>query len=463
MKYLETKICLLIFGILIAKISCAKSDTTSAGGQDETNKQPVIDNRDTPARADDLEEDNRSSEDDSWDEDGEEEDSSDDTDERIINIHSMSDDEIIKTFPSLQFYKLMPQMIQYGNDIFRRMEWNHIVRDTKLNGNSFNPNNPVSFGELLDAGTGPTSLQWVASIVHRQRLIEALRNTRNSESSSDDSEDSEDIHKLLTSGHPCSEEYYTNDINTDDDFVNEGEDPSDKCISRVTLTNYTAITASPYMRRDTLKTASKFGILRNPIKEILIGNWEDQAFLEGRKFDTILADYLLGAVDGFAPFFQDKVFGRLGQHLKPGGRLYISGLNPIPEELDGPEDVICRITKIRDACIKLAGDRTYREYPPDWVIRHLEQAGLTVIDIKKYPIQHEAENIILQIEVARSKLGRFPSRKLATTMAELLESYEEEVWEAVEEGPLTVSFNYVITAELPLNDDRQKEGSKDEL
>jgi len=52
------------------------------------------------------------------------------------------------------------------------------------------------------------------------------------------------------------------------------------------------------MRRDTLKTASRFGILSDPAKEMLIGNWQDPGFLEGRKYDTILADYLLGAVDG---------------------------------------------------------------------------------------------------------------------------------------------------------------------
>lgn len=38
--------------------------------------------------------------------------------------------------------------------------------------------------------------------------------------------------------------------------------------------------------------------------EIVVGNWRDEQFLEGRVFDTVLADYLVGAIDGFAPYYQ---------------------------------------------------------------------------------------------------------------------------------------------------------------
>ena len=73
--------------------------------------------------------------------------------------------------------------------------------------------------------------------------------------------------------------------------------------------------------------------------------------------------------------------------------------------------------------------------------------------------------MIMQINVARSKLSRFPSRKLAATMAELLDSLEEEVWEVTDDGPVTISFNYVIAAEMPDSSIQNEEssGSKDEL
>ncbi len=38
--------------------------------------------------------------------------------------------------------------------------------------------------------------------------------------------------------------------------------------------------------------------------EIVVGNWRDEKFLEGRLFDTVLMDYLVGAIDGFAPYYQ---------------------------------------------------------------------------------------------------------------------------------------------------------------
>jgi hypothetical protein len=38
--------------------------------------------------------------------------------------------------------------------------------------------------------------------------------------------------------------------------------------------------------------------------QIVIGNWQDPSFLHGEKYDTILADYLIGAIDGFSPYFQ---------------------------------------------------------------------------------------------------------------------------------------------------------------
>lgn len=39
---------------------------------------------------------------------------------------------------------------------------------------------------------------------------------------------------------------------------------------------------------------------------MVIGNWRDENFLKDRVFDTVLADYLVGAIDGFAPYFQVK-------------------------------------------------------------------------------------------------------------------------------------------------------------
>ena len=136
-------------------------------------------------------------------------------------------------------------------------------------------------------------------------------------------------------------------------------------------------------------------------------------------YDTVLADYLVGAVDGFAPFAQDQVLAAVARHVaRPGGRLYLTGMEPYPDRaatvsgqlvlevrrgcgfkhgwglavkgrgrgaserssergsalgsfrLSPFSSRVCvcfsvalQTARLRDACILLVRDRTYREYP----------------------------------------------------------------------------------------------------
>jgi hypothetical protein len=41
-----------------------------------------------------------------------------------------------------------------------------------------------------------------------------------------------------------------------------------------------------------------------PDDSVVAGNWKDPKFLQGKIYDVVLADYLLGSIDGFAPYFQ---------------------------------------------------------------------------------------------------------------------------------------------------------------
>jgi hypothetical protein len=113
---------------------------------------------------------------------------------------------------------------------------------------------------------------------------------------------------------------------------------------------------------DTLKSDS--------IGNIIIGNWADDKtvmpnpdsiiknptgyLLPSSKYDTILADYLIGAMDGFSPYYQDLMLPRLVSHLNPGGKIYIVGLQPLPDEVEGVGNVVCKVRRVRDACILLA-------------------------------------------------------------------------------------------------------------
>lgn len=229
----------------------------------------------------------------------------------------------------------------------------------------------------------------------------------------------------------------------------------------VSMRSFTAVTADEAMQRRVLDEARGLGVADRG--DIIIGNWMQQgdedeegdnteALLGGRKFDTILADYLVGAIDGFSPYFQDRIFSRLRRHLAPGGRMYVIGLQPVPDSVPGDGDVFCKITKVRDACILLANHRCYREYPLDWIERHLESAGLRTVESKKYPIRYDHGTMLRQINVARSKLKLFPSKELATEMGKVLDGLERESLEATrrqEGGRLTLGFDYVVVAEMP--------------
>ena len=46
----------------------------------------------------------------------------------------------------------------------------------------------------------------------------------------------------------------------------------------------------------------------------------------------------------------------------------------------------------------------YREFPLTWMTRHIEKAGLRVINQRNLTILHSENSIIRQLNVARSKL-----------------------------------------------------------
>ena len=134
------------------------------------------------------------------------------------------------------------------------------------------------------------------------------------------------------------------------------------------------------------------GDRQRPEDRLLLGNWTDPDLLAGEQFDTVLADYLLGAIEGFAPYFQTELFARLRPlTLK---RLYITGMEPYvvterPEEEAGA--FIWEIGRYRDACLLLSGEKPYREYPLDWVLAQLPRSGFRPIASRKFPIGFKAD------------------------------------------------------------------------
>ena len=315
-----------------------------------------------------------------------------------------------------------------GDVLFGYVEQYLIANNTNNNDEIDESDSPyppaaVSFGDFLDAGTGSHSLRWMASIIHRDRLL--LAATQQSEKTQSNANGQQSSSTTTAAAAP-----------------------------RVTMKSYTAITADESMRRRVHNEATELNITK--YGDIIIGNWEDTTLLAGQKYDTIIADYLIGAMDGFAPYYQDVIFERLIQHLRPGGCLFVIGLQPIPDSQQGGDgDVFCRITKVRDACILLANHRCYREYPLEWITRQINRIPtLHVTTTKQFPINYTYETMVRQINVGRSKLPLFTNKGLAKEMGGLLDELEKEsytVTKRQKDGKVTIGFDYIVVAERSRN------------
>ena len=211
---------------------------------------------------------------------------------------------------------------------------------------------------------------------------------------------------------------------------------------------WTAITGDD-RRRDRMRDG--FRARTRHADRILSGNWTDPALLAGEQFDVVLADYLLGAIDGFAPYFQDRLFSRLRPHLRPGGRLYVVGLAPYPDHADTPGGrLILEIARLRDACILLAGHRCYREYPLDWVLRALDSAGFTVQDAVSVDIIYGPRFINGQLDVCLRKLPYFQDAALAERMKAHIEDTRARALRLQEtlSGGIHFGQDYVVSATI---------------
>lgn len=231
------------------------------------------------------------------------------------------------------------------------------------------------------------------------------------------------------------------------------------------MKKFTAVTADETMQRNCQRELEALGLADTG--KVVMGNWfaddenEPQHTLnfEGEQlFDVILADYLIGAMDGFSPYKQDLILPKLVKHLKPDGRLYIVGLEPIPDtvpidNLDTDAGIVCKVRQVRDACILLAGHRCYREYPVDWVHRQIHGLApdLVLLQTKQFPILYRHATIVKQINVGRSKLPYMPV-SLQETMRKVLDELEAESLQATTKSPtgrIQLGFDYVVTAEKP--------------
>ncbi len=183
--------------------------------------------------------------------------------------------------------------------------------------------------------------------------------------------------------------------------------------------------------------------------QVIEGNWADPNLLKGDVFDTVLADYLLGAIEGFAPYFQPYIFARLRPLTK--GPLYVTGLEPYvptnrPDTSAGR--TLWEIGRYRDACVLLSGHRPYREYPAQSAADIISRSGFKVRQVKHFKISYKKKFVSTQIDLVKPGLAQMADRTLADALLARGEALRAEAYDVIEaEGALRHCRNYVITAD----------------
>ncbi|MGH6729421.1 MAG: class I SAM-dependent methyltransferase [Sphingomicrobium sp.] len=207
----------------------------------------------------------------------------------------------------------------------------------------------------------------------------------------------------------------------------------------------TAVTVAPALAAQVQRLV---GERQRPQDRLLVGNWTDPALLAGEQFDTVLADYLLGSIEGFAPFFQAALIGRL--RALTARRLYITGMEPYVIERPGDEAgaLIWEIGRYHDACLLLSGEQPYREYPLDWVVAELRRSGFQPLAAGKFPKGYKAEFVNSHIDKCRPHLERLADQALGQSLIAHGEALRSRGLAFIDShGSLSHGFAYVVAAE----------------
>lgn len=208
--------------------------------------------------------------------------------------------------------------------------------------------------------------------------------------------------------------------------------------------SWTAVTASHAMARQTTDATRK---TIRPQDRIIVGNWLDQTLLAEETFDTMLLDYFIGAMEAYAPYFQDQVI----QHLRPKvrQRLYLIGVDPYVCQpmADEAGHIIREIGGLRDSCLMLAGERPYREFPMEWVTDQLGKASFRVLSARRFPNVYREHFIHAQLDLCLSRLEHLQSFELQEALRHQIERVRvRALAHARANNGLRCGADYVVSA-----------------
>lgn len=204
---------------------------------------------------------------------------------------------------------------------------------------------------------------------------------------------------------------------------------------------WTAVTACP---RRLTGLRRKFSKKMRPRDRLVMGTWSDPHLLSGETYDTVIAQYLLGAVERFDPYQEHNLFRRLRPLV--GRQLYVVGLQPFAPPSNPRELLVLRLHNYRDAAFMHGDVRHYREYPLNWVKQNLLESGFEVQWTRCFQNVFRQEYVNRLIDTGQARAESFWDRQFAEDFKSHGERLRAELREALETGPLHSSFDYLISA-----------------
>lgn len=187
---------------------------------------------------------------------------------------------------------------------------------------------------------------------------------------------------------------------------------------------------------------ARYGARFRSCDRLLTGLWQDESFLPGERFDTVLADYLLGSVDRYAPHFQEALLHRLCRACN--GWLYITGLEPYSGGW------LTRLATFRDAVLLLSGRRPHRELPLWWVRSRLLEAGAEIAWTERFENHYDGDFVVRELGAVEDNLSELEDRGLAQVLKRRVHALRQGALETLQKrGTLGTSVDYVLAARFP--------------
>ena len=207
---------------------------------------------------------------------------------------------------------------------------------------------------------------------------------------------------------------------------------------------WTAVTAEPG-RGEILR--SEFASKIRHQDRLLVGNWTDPSLLKGERFDVVVADYLLGSVERYAPHFQLDMLRRLAQLTRQ--RLYITGLEPLDSPHGDGQALIVELGRFRDACHLLCARRSHRELPLAWLKSRLEEMDLKVVAEEHFENYYGEDFLRGELRGLQQILHKQAPTRLRAALIDQGQALLHRGLELLErEGSLSCSFDYLLALEI---------------